>query len=142
HYYRNFDTSVRRRVPDEDEMLVARERSSNVKFDPGDDVETAAYATMSIPYWSFGYRFGMNRHFGDRYSGSLEGNYDKLSENSDSKEIYHEFSAGFDTIKAFQRRKFIYPFTLTLTRHMPIYAMNTYNNEYWQLSLMGFFGRR
>jgi len=139
--YKNLAATREMRVPENEEKLIDAERQTGVTVDPGMTYETILKSGVSwSTYWQAGLAFGYTKHGKDTYSGGIEGNYDALSAGTDSEELYNEYSLSFSTIKAFKRKKFVYPFVVSIMQHKPITAKNTYRNDFWQLSLTGFFG--
>lgn len=139
-YSYNNGTDTQRRLPEKSESIMDALRQTTVRLNPGQDFEGSAglgYAFQSI---SADFNLGFTRHYSDRYSGSLEGNYGALGEGSDKNEIYQEFGLSYDTVADYLLGRSFYPMVLGLKRHKAMRSSNSYLNDYWQLSFTGFFG--
>ncbi len=138
-YIHNFERDVERRVPEGEETLVAADRKTTVRLDPGDDTGAAAVVGGAYKGFSATLVHGERRHRGDRYDGSLPGNYGELAASSEQRERYDEIIFGFDTIAAFRRRAFPVPFMLGLTLHRTASGENVPAVQYLEASVTGFF---
>jgi hypothetical protein len=135
----NFNASHKKRLPEGDELTVSAERTKEVRVNPGDDIDLGSSVGANVWWLTPRYRLGLSRHFADRWSGSMPGNYKKLSESSDTSKLYHELSLNFDTTKAYERSEFSLPFVLAFKAHIPLEGKNTPIQEYYEVSLSSFF---
>ena len=87
-------------------------------------------------------RVASHRHFSDKYSGSVVGNYEKLSSNSDTELITHEVGVTINTVDAYQRKEFMIPLMARLTASFPLTGYNSPNFEYYEFSLTSFLDPR
>lgn len=138
-YAKNFQTTMHKRVPDGQEHLPDVDRLADVKMTPGDDVSYGG--SVGAHAGSFGsfYRIGRSRHFGDRYSGSLAGDYGRLSEHSDSSLTTQTVGAEWNTASAYQRHRFPVPFILQASYQKPIAGVNSSSQQYFEISIASFF---
>lgn len=141
-YAYNLDARVQRRVPEENESVIGADRKTNVLFDPGDDIETGVFFEAGSGYWAGSVRFAERRHFADKYSGSLPGNYEKMSLNSDTELISYEGGLTFTTVEAFQRKEFAIPFIAKLGASFPVAGRNSPSFEYYEISFTSFLDAR
>lgn len=140
-YFTNFSSDRQMRVPESDEALPAAERKTGVRFQPGNDTEFGATTGITYQWIRSSYRFAAQRHYGDRYSGSLQGSYDTLSNGSDSSLVYQEFGIGFDSTGAYRAGTFAVPVIGQLKAHLPISGRNKLKQQYYEVTLASFFGR-
>lgn len=129
-------------MPVSGESIVAADRKARVTLDPGDDTEVAAYAGARRWGADASYRLGLERHFADRYDGSLDGDYASLAEASDTSELYHRVTIGYDTVAAYKRRAFPLPLMASLAMNGSLAGRNGSKSTYFELSLTGFFDVR
>ncbi|MEY4631770.1 MAG: hypothetical protein RIQ81_1890 [Pseudomonadota bacterium] len=141
-YAYNLDARLQRRVPEGNETVVGADRKANVLLNPGDDLETGAFIEGGYGYWGGSIRFSDRRHFMDKYSGSISGNYDKLSLNSDTELISYEAGVSFTTVDAFQRKEFPVPFIANFLASFPVAGLNSPNFEYYELTFTSFLDAR
>lgn len=132
-------TKKQKRVPEEDEALVDQEREVEVTLQPGSDIGYGGTVGYAPGWLRFAYRLGVNRHLRDHYSGSLPGNYDKLSEDSSTYQFYQEPTVTIDTVRLYEKKRFLVPFIAGLKAHLPIQAKNSLNERYYELSVSSFF---
>jgi len=141
-YAYNMDARVKRRVPEDSESIVAADRKTNVLHNPGDDYELGAALEFGTGMFKGNLRFADHRHFGDRYTGSIVGNYSKISANSDTELITQEIGFSMNTVEAFQRKEFVIPYIAKLTASFPVAGLNSPNFEYYEFSLTSFLDPR
>lgn len=137
-YQYNFDAKSERRVPEKEETLVAAERSVAVNYNPGDDVSGSLKVKYDFGIIDIESVVGMEKHYQDRYSGSLDGNYSYLAKGSDSQNFYQNYGVGIDTIDLYKQGRFFYPMRIKLSRHKTISATNFIDQHFYQLSLSNF----
>ena len=141
-YAYNMDARVKRRVPEGTESIVAADRKTNVLHNPGDDYELGAALELGTGMYKGNLRFADHRHFADRYTGSIVGNYSKLSANSDTELITQEIGFSMNTVEAYQRKEFVIPYIAKLTASFPVAGLNSPNFEYYEFSLTSFLDAR
>lgn len=141
-YAYNMDARVKRRVPEENESVVAASRKASVLFEPGDDVELGAFVEIGSGMYKGHIRFADRVHFEDRYSGSVDGNYGKLSASTETELITHEVGFSVNTVDAFQRKEFLIPLIARFTASFPVAGQNSPNFEYYELTLTSFLDAR
>ncbi|NBQ53344.1 MAG: hypothetical protein EBU49_07185 [Proteobacteria bacterium] len=141
-YAYNMDARVKRRVPEDTESIVAADRKTNVLHNPGDDYELGATMEFGSGMFKGNLRFADHRHFADRYTGSITGNYSKISANSDTELITQEVGFSMNTVEAFQRKEFVIPYIARLTASFPVAGLNSPNFEYYEFSLTSFLDVR
>ena len=141
-YAYNVDARVKRRVPEGTESIVGFDRKTNVLHNPGDDYELGAAMEFGTGMFKGNLRFADHRHFSDRYTGSIAGNYSKLSTNSDTELITQEIGFSMNTVEAFQRKEFVIPYIAKLTASFPVAGLNSPNFEYYEFSLTSFLDAR
>ena len=141
-YSYNFDARVQRRVPEDSESVVAANRKTNVLQNPGDDYELGIFLELGSGMLRGNMRVASHRHFSDKYSGSVVGNYEKLSSNSDTELITHEVGVTINTVDAYQRKEFMIPLMARLTASFPLTGYNSPNFEYYEFSLTSFLDPR
>ncbi len=108
-------------------------------LNPGDNTELAVFTGYRRAFAEATYRLGQQRHYGDRYHGSLQGNYAGIDDDSETMQVYHRLTIGLDTIQAFQRRQFVYPFIAAISAQRPLAGRNVPRDAYYEFSLTGFF---
>jgi hypothetical protein len=138
-YGYNFATTRVMRVPEAEEGLVNADRQVETQWNPGSDLGLKAQTGLQLGIWQASYALGLKRHLQDEFSGSLVGNYAKLSEDSASEQSYHELGVGLSTAQLYQTRRFPIPLTLEFTAHVPIAAENSMDERYFQLEIGSFF---
>jgi hypothetical protein len=138
----NMDARVQRRVPEGNESVIGADRKTNVLFDPGDDFETGVFFEAGSGYWTGSVRFAERRHFADKYSGSLSGNYGKMGLNSDTQLISYEGGLTFTTVEAYQRKDFFMPLIAKLGASFPVAGRNSPSFEYYEFSFTSFLDAR
>jgi len=131
--------TVSKRVPEENESLVNPDRTESVTLTPGADIGYGGFAGLKLGMFKSRYYLGAKSHLKDSYSGSIEGNYDKLSNGSDSYQLYHEPSVALDTTDAFKNGRFLLPLIAQIKAHLPIKAKNSLNDKSYELTLTSFF---
>lgn len=141
-YAYNLDARVKRRVPESNESVVAADRKTSVLYNPGDDYELGTSLELGTGMFKGTLRFSDHRHFADQYTGSIEGNYDKLSFNSNTELITHEICFSMNTVDAFQRKEFAIPFIARLTASLPAAGLNSPSFEYYEFSFTSFLDVR
>lgn len=132
-------TQVEKRVPENNEGLVASDRKENVHLTPGSDLGYSATVGYVPFFVKPRYTIGVSRHTRDSYSGSLEGNYGKLSEGSNSYQLYHEPSLEIETATLYQKGKFPIPMLAMLRGHFISDAKNSMDEKYIDLGIASFF---
>lgn len=135
----NFTTTLEKRLPEGNENLPAADRKTTVKLAPGDDVDTAGSLGFSFRWISAAYRIGLKRHFGDTYTGAMDGNYEALSANSATYQQYQQAKLSFSTADAYKKRSFPIPFILSLGANQPIVGKNSSDETYYEISIASFF---
>ena len=85
-------------------------------------------------------RVADKRHYNDKYSGSLEGNYIQLGEESDARIGYAQLGLGFTTTNLFKRGKFIYPMMIDVGYNHPLYGIHATDERFYSVAITGFFG--
>lgn len=135
----NFSTKIAKRLPEDNETLVAADRKTTVTMVPGDDVDTGVSIGAAFGWFTSSYRMGVKRHFSDSYSGSLSGNYEALSVDSSTYQQYQQVKLAMSTADAFRRKLFLVPFILSLTANQPVTARNSTDETYYELSIASFF---
>ncbi len=138
-YKYNFPTLVDRRVPEAEEALVDSSRKFQVDYTPGADYSVGIDTRFRYGTLIGAYRLGYKEHAKDVYDGPIEGNYELLAAASHMRQAYHEVAAGFDTAKAYQRKKFPVPMIINASAHLPIKAYNSQDERYYELSFTTFF---
>src|SRR5262249_12531673 len=133
---------VKRRVPEDGESIVASDRKTTVRLDPGDDSNVAGVVGARGWGLDLSYQVGRRRHFGDRYHGSLAGDYATLSDDSDTTQLYQRAGLAFDTIDAYKRRRFPVPFIIALAANEAIEGRNATRDRYYEVTLTSFFAGR
>lgn len=141
-YAYNFDAKLEKRIPEGEETTIAGERTTSARINPGDDTEFGLFAGFSWAWVNSRYRMGFNRHFSDSFSGSLAGNYDALSEETDNWKLFHEVSLALDTSKAYRSGEFGFPMILSAKIHAPIQGHNSPEQRFFEISLASFFSTR
>ena len=139
-YQYNLDAKVRRRIPVGDERAIDPERTRDVKINPGDDVEAALMAGYAGDLVNASLRIADKRHYNDKYSGSLEGNYIQLGQESDTRLGYVQVGVGFTTTNLFQRKKFVYPMMIDVGYNHPLYGIHATDERFYSVAITGFFG--
>ncbi len=91
-YVKNLGARKRERLPLAGEELAAKERTYDLALDPGDDVRFGGGAGFRLGIVTTTLKGGVERHFTDRYSGQVSGNYSALSDGTDALAIYVEGS--------------------------------------------------
>ncbi|MCX6118210.1 MAG: hypothetical protein NT027_11760 [Proteobacteria bacterium] len=134
-----FAESVQRRVPEGTDKLVAADRKAKVQWTPGMDFNNTLYSTIGNSWLRGTYNLGLKRHYGDRYSGSLQGNYGTLSAESDSVKLFHEAAITVTSVRAFSQKSFKIPLILTLAAHDTLTGRNTSKETYFELTFSSFF---
>jgi hypothetical protein len=135
----NFNTELEKRLPETNESTIAKERTTKVTLNPGDDLDWGASLAVNFWWLTPKYRVGMAQHFADRYSGKMQGNYKELAADSDSSKLYHEFMLNFETTKAYARKAFPVPLIITAKAQIPVDGKNTPVQKFYELSLSSFF---
>lgn len=130
---------VIRRVPVDGDTVVYADRRSSVNWVPGREVGAAGYATLGNSLVTGTYALGTKRHYTDKYSGSLEGEYDLLSEGTNRSEVFQELSATLTTVNAYASKKFAIPFIMNFVAHQSIAGVNVDKVQYFELSITSFF---
>ena len=138
-YQYNFPATVTRRVPEFEERSVDPARKRDVLLTPGADLEVAVAAGYQGSIWQGSARVGDKRHFTDRYSGSLEGNYTLLADESDTRLVYANASVGLSTTSLYQRGKFPYPMMVDVGYNHPVTGIHATDDRFYSISLTGFF---
>ena len=141
-YAYNMDARVKRRVPEENESIVAADRKTNVLYNPGDDVELGAFFEGRSGIYGARLRFADRIHYEDRYTGSIVGNYDKMSASSGTELLTYEAGFSINTVEAYQKKEFLLPFIANFTASFPIAGQNSPNFEYYELTLTSFLDAR
>jgi hypothetical protein len=138
-YVKSLPSQVKKRVPEAREDLVAADRKKTVHLNAGDNTDAAGLLGFVNDWLESTYALGVKRHFTDRYSGSLDGDYDTLGKNSNSYQLYQEMSLSLSSVKAYQKKRFVLPAVLTLSAHAPLKARNSTDERYFELSVSSFF---
>ncbi len=131
--------TVSKRVPEEEESLVSPDRTEDVTLTPGADIGYGGMMGLNMNFFKTKYYLGVKSHQRDSYSGSIEGNYEKLSKGSDSYQLFHEPAVILDSTEAFKKGRFFIPLVAQLKAHLPIKAKNSLNEKYFELTLTSFF---
>lgn len=139
-YQYNLDAKVRRRIPIGDERAIDPERTRDVRINPGDDVEVALMAGYAGDTLNASLRLADKRHYNDKYSGSLEGNYVLVGDESDTRLGYAQVGVGFTTTNLFKRGKFVYPMMIDIGYNHPLYGIHTTDERFYSVAITGFFG--
>lgn len=135
----SFNTKLSKRVPVKSETLVDQSRKITCNYIPGNDIDFGLSGGRVFSFLKLASKIGYKSHFKDKYTGSLKGNYDKLSENSDMSQLYTEPSILIDTTQLYKNKKFPIPFFLQLSGHFPLSAKNSIDEKYFELSIRSFF---
>jgi len=135
----NLDSDVEKRVPEAQETTMAKERTATVHLNPGDEIDFGGYVGTVHGWFSPRYRLGFARHFSDRYSGDLVGNYAELSKESDSWRLIHEAALILDSSKAYRAGKFSFPFVIAFKTSVITNGLNTSEQKFYELSFASFF---
>lgn len=135
----NFQAKMQKRVPEGEETSMAADRTSEVTINPGDDIDAGIFAGGKWGWLAPRYRFAVMRHFADKWEGPLDGNYDALSNGSDSRKLYHEFSLTLDTSKAYREGQFAVPLILAVKGHRSLQGRNTSEQNFFEISVASFF---
>ncbi len=127
---------VRVPLPGSDQTLVGKDRQVKADWKPGHEFEfmfnTSGYLFGFIkPRFTLGYK----QHLEDKYSGSLEGNWKKLSEGTASTQFYTEASLGIDTSYLYERKRFKVPFMIDMSYHHPLKAKNSNDERFLEFTL-------
>jgi hypothetical protein len=138
-YGYNFSTTKTKRLPEAEEGVVSQDRTTKVTFLPGADMGADGMLGLALGVIKARYTFGVTNHERDRYTGTLVGNYDKLSEGSDSYQSFHDASLILQTADLFRMKRFPVPFILELNAHVPFEARNAMDDRYYMLSISSFF---
>ena len=141
-YAYNMDARVKRRVPEENESIVAAARKTNVLYNPGDDFEMGAFFEGRSGIYGARLRFADHVHYRDRYTGSIVGNYDKMSASSSTELLTYEAGLSINTVEAFQKKEFLLPFIANVTASFPVAGQNSPNFEYYEFTLTSFLDTR
>lgn len=138
-YALNLPTEAQKRVPLDQEELITADRTTTVQYHPGDDSDVAGSAGIKFGWITSKYRMGQSHHFGDRYSGSLDGNYSQLGKNTDTEMKYQQVIAAIDSSSAYSRGSFPIPFILNFKAHLPLSGHNIVQQKYYEMNLTSFF---
>lgn len=141
-YIYNFDTKVKKRVPEESEAVVSADRKTSVLMNPGDDAELGCSFGYDTGMFGLNARFSDRRHFGDQYSGSIVGNYERLSVNSDTNLVSMQFGLSLNTVEAYKNNDFFMPFITKLNASFPVSGRNSPNFQYYELTFLSFLDAR
>jgi hypothetical protein len=141
-YQYNFPATVTRRVPEFEERSVDPARKRDVLLTPGADVELTAAAGFQGSLWQGSVRFADKRHFTDRYSSELAGNYTLLGDESDTRLVYANASVGVTTTKLYLRGQFPYPMMIDVAYNQPVTGIHAIDDRFYSISLTGFFSTR
>lgn len=141
-YAYNMDARVKRRVPEDNESVVAASRKTTVLYNPGDDVELGAFMEARAGMYGARLRFGDRIHFEDRYSGSIVGNYDKMAASTDTELLSWEAGLSVNTVESFQKKEFPVPLILGFNASFPIAGQNSPNFEYYEVAFTSFLDAR
>jgi hypothetical protein len=134
-----FARKTKRRIPLDNETLIAANRKADVQWQPGQDEKFAGILGLEGQAVQAQYKIGGTIHTRDHYRGSLPGNYAALEGPSANQTRYHEATIQYSTVKSYAARKFAIPFILGLTAHDTLSGLNTNNVRYFELSVMSFF---
>jgi hypothetical protein len=129
---------VQRRLPENDETLVAADRKTSVMLMPGPTVGSTFYGGAGGKMFSAVYRLGTSFHQRDQYSGSMSGNYKALSEDSESQTNFHEAVFRVSTIDAYMSKKFFMPAIFGFTAHQDMKGRNSREMTYFEFSIGSF----
>ena len=132
--------SVEKRLPEGGETFVAPERTTQVTYARGDDVDVAAAVGSRRGVLSGELRRGVKRHLGDRYRGSLSGNYAVLSEETDALQHYAAAAIRVDTSEPFLRKAFVAPIVLEIGAFQTISGYNVTDERYIEAAVGTYFG--
>lgn len=138
-YQYNLPATVTRRVPEFEERSVDPARKRDVLLTPGADLELAAAAGYQGAIWQGSARLADKRHFTDRYSGGLDGNYTLLGDESDTRLVYANASVGLSTTRLYQRGQFPYPMMIDVGYNQPLTGIHATDDRFYSISLTGFF---
>jgi len=138
-YGYNFASTKTKRLPEAEEGVVAQDRTTNVSFSPGADMGADGMLGLTVGVIKARYTLGVTTHEKDHYSGAMVGNYDKLSEGSDSYQSFHDASLILQTADLYRKKSFPIPFILELNAHIPIEARNSMDERYYMVSISSFF---
>lgn len=141
-YAENLPTTMEKRVPEGEEDLIAADRKTSVDLQPGDDMDAGVFLGLTgvAGGWiDTSYRLGSKRHFSDKYSGELEGNYQALAKGTSTYQSYHEVAFTLTSVQAYQRKKIAVPFMLSLKAHYPLEARNSADERYYEAQIASFF---
>lgn len=138
-YAKNFNTTVEKRVPEADEGVVAADRKSRVRMNPGDETDVAWFAGAASGWIGSAYRVGAKRHFSDTYSGSLDGKYERLGEGSSKYQAYQELVLSLTSVDAYRKKAFSVPFILDFKAHHTLEGRDANDERFYELSLASFF---
>lgn len=138
-YGYGFPTTAKKRIPKANESLIDLDRKINVNLNPGSDIDSGVAIGYVFSVFKLQYKLGFKKHTKDYYKGSIDGNYDVLSKDSELSQIYHEPSIAIDTVEKYKQNKFFIPMTIILSAHFPIIARNSLDERYIELSIQSFF---
>lgn len=141
-YVYNFDAKFKKRLPEDSEAVVAADRKTSILMNPGDDLELGAGFEFDAGAFSLTSRVSEKKHFKDKYSGSLVGNYKKLSENSDTELTSISIGFTMNTVEWFKKEEFFMPFIARLGASYPLAGRNSPNFQYYELTFLSFLDAR
>lgn len=134
-----FARNTYRRVPVARESLVAADRKTAVRWQPGPEGKFAGIVGVEGKSVNGQYKAGGMNHSRDHYNGSLKGAYYTLEEPTVTQVRYHEATIQYSTVNAFAAKKFPIPLILAFTAHDTLAGHNSSNVRYFELSIMSFF---
>jgi hypothetical protein len=130
---------ITKRVPEAGESIIKKERTADVWFYPGFEPAANLTTGANLGPWGASYSFLWRHHFADRYSGKLTGDYDSMSDATNTLEMAHEAAINFSTVSWYRRKMFPVPFILSAMAHLPSTAYNLNNNQFYMLTFTSFF---
>ena len=133
------ETNVSRRVPDGEDKIVGADRKSSVDWTPGREVVAVGYIGGGTKLLTATASYGIKRHYVDKYTGSMEGNYGLLADGSDQTQNYGEIGVSLSTVDAYARKKFAIPMIVSFLAHETMSGVNVTKEQYFELSLTSFF---
>lgn len=132
HYTRSFQDTRSKRTYSTDEShidsyLPGANRQEEVSFTLGDKAWVTAGADYALnPQFSVGTQYEIVWKGKDAYNGGFaDGDYERMSRDSDMRLTAIQLSAGFSSIELFQKKRFPLPLDARVTYYRPLTGRNT-----------------
>jgi len=138
----NAATTKTVRLPEGDESLVDRSRTTQVNWDRGEEFSSFVGVGWETTSWGAMADFGFDQKGADQYSGQAVGNYEALEQGTNEQRSWARLGVSHSSVDAYRRGRSPIPFMVELSAFDTVTGHNTREETFVELKLSTFFTTR